>query len=292
VAKRLGPAILIVGLLCGASAAAVADRPVNVLMPQISFTFNPHIAPEKLLRGRRTGVSVRIDVRVRTEDKSHPPALQELLLEFDKNVAINAAGLPDCRPLPIKDDSILSAGLDCHEALVGTGVAEFEIAFPEQPPFISPTKVQAFSAGVTGGKTKLILQAHLRAPVSAFLLVPVTVSKVHDGLYGLEGAAKLPKVAGGYGSLTSLSLKLGREFAYRGQPQSYLLAKCPNGHLQAKGIGVFSNGTRISGTAVRSCVGERFSGGANRADRSGRWAPAESVPRLRGGARRAAASAG
>jgi hypothetical protein len=254
VAERLRVVLVVLTLLAIASTAEMAEAASIGWPPSVRFTLNAHVTPGKLPKGWLAGISLRIGSKVWMADRSHPPALQELLLELDKNVAIDAAGLRVCRPLPLKYDAALRAGLDCHEALVGTGEAEFEVAFPEQPPFISPAKVQIFNAGVTGNKTKLILQAHLRAPVSAFLLVPVTVSKIHNGRYGLEAAAKMPKVAGGYGSLTSLSLKLGREFAYRGQQHSYLLAKCPDGHLQAKGVEVFGDGSRLSGSVVRDCI--------------------------------------
>ena len=66
--------------------------------------------------------------------------------------------------------------------------------------------------------------------------------------------ATVPKIAGGYGSPISFSLTVGRTFTYKGKKQSYLLAKCPDGHLNAKGVGVFSDGTRLAGSLVRSCT--------------------------------------
>ena len=66
--------------------------------------------------------------------------------------------------------------------------------------------------------------------------------------------AKVPKIAGGYGSPLSFSLKVGRKFTYKGKKQSYLLAKCPDGHLQAKGVGIFSGNLRLAGSLVRSCT--------------------------------------
>lgn len=64
----------------------------------------------------------------------------------------------------------------------------------------------------------------------------------------------MPRIAGGYGSITSLTLSLGRQFARRGKQQSYLLARCPNGHLRAKGVGVFSGNIRLAGSLARSCT--------------------------------------
>jgi hypothetical protein len=136
---------------------------------------------------------------------------------------------------------------------VGVGDTEFEVAFPEQPPQLAAGKLVAYNAGVSAGKTKLLLYTYLGAPVSSAVVIKVQISKVRKGRYGLEAIAKIPKVAGGYGSLTSISLKLDREFMLRDQPKSYLLAKCPDGQLLTKGTGVFSDGSRLSGTVARTC---------------------------------------
>lgn len=290
---RLASALLIIGLLAGSAAVAAAEGPIYVVPPgQISFTFSAHFTPKVLSKRQLTGASMRVGTKVSTEDGSQPPALRELVLELDKNLAIEAKGLPVCHLRPLEHDDTQNAEMDCKDALVGLGQAEFEIAFPEQSPLPAPSEVLAFNAGVANGKTQLLLHVYLAVPVSAAVVIPAEVHRTSKGRFRLQLIAKVPKVAGGYGSLTSFSLRLGRKFTYKSKKQSYLLAKCPDGHLQAKGVGVFNDGTRISGTAVRSCVGERSSGGANRAGRSGRWAPAGSVPRLRAGARRAAASVG
>jgi hypothetical protein len=66
--------------------------------------------------------------------------------------------------------------------------------------------------------------------------------------------ASIPVIAGGAGSPISFSLKIGRTFTYQGKKQGYIAAKCPDGHLNAKGTGVFSDGTRLTGSIVRPCT--------------------------------------
>jgi hypothetical protein len=253
VAKRLVPTLLIVGLLSGASALAAAEGPIYV-PPRISFTFNAHFTPKVLSKSQLAGARMRVDAKVSTEDGSYPPALQELVLELDKNIAIDAAGLPVCRPLPQEDNDIRGLETLCKDARVGVGRAEFEVAFPEQLPFTLTSEALAFNAGTAAGKTRLLLHLYLRALVSATVIIPVEVHRVSKGRFGLEAVAKVPKIAGGYGSITSLSLNLGRKFTYKGKQQSYLLAKCPDGQLLARGVEVFGDGSRLTGTAVRDCT--------------------------------------
>jgi hypothetical protein len=294
--RRLAPAVLIIGLLSSASAAAVADVPITIPMPLLSFTFNTHLAPVKLPKGRWAGIRGGVEAKVSTEDGSHPPALGELVLELDKNIAINPIGLPACKPLLVKEDDIRGAEMDCKDALVGTGQADFNIAFPERAPFSVSSDVLAFNAGKAGGKVKLLLHAYLSSPVSAAVVIPVVAARTSRGRFGLQAIVKVPKIAGGYGSITRLSFHLGRKFTYKGKQRSYLLAKCPDGYLTVKGVGVFSDGSRLAGSATRVCVPQTEAPGPagrlSRAGRSGQLAPEESVPRLRADARPAAASAG
>jgi hypothetical protein len=295
-ARRLAPAVLIIGLLSGASAAAVADVPITIPISPLRFTFNTHFAPVKLPKGRWQGIRGGVEAKVSMEDGSHPPALGELVIELDRNIAIDPIGLPACKPLLVKEDDIRGAEMDCKDALVGTGQVEVNIAFPEQAPISVSSDVLAFNAGRARGKVKLLLHAYLSAPVSAAIVIPVVASRTSRGRFGLQAIVKVPKIAGGYGSITRLSLQLGRKFPYEGKQRSYLLAKCPDGHLIVIGVGVFSDGSRLAGSATRVCIPQAKAPGPagqlSPADRSGRSAPVGSGPPLRAGARRAAASAG
>ncbi len=222
--------------------------------PSIRSAFTAHFAPEKLPREQRGGVSLRIDSRVRMEDGSHPPALEELLLDLDRNVAIDARGLPACRRGLLETDDTRGAEIDCGEALVGEGKIEFEVARPEQSPFPLPGRLLAFNGGVSAGKTRILIHAYLATPIPGPIVIPAEVSKAGKGVFGLEASAKFPQLAGGYGSVTNLSLKLGRKFTYKGKQQSYLQAKCPEGRLLVKATDTFSDGSRLSGTVDRPCT--------------------------------------
>jgi hypothetical protein len=49
-------------------------------------------------------------------------------------------------------------------------------------------------------------------------------------------------------------LNVKKQFTVGGKSQSYLLAKCPDGHLNARGTAVFSDGKRLEGEVVRPCT--------------------------------------
>lgn len=99
-AMRFVPALLIVGLLAGAVAVAAAEGPAYLVPPQVRFAFNAHLTPRRLSRHLPGAARIRVGARVSVEDGSQPPALQELVLELDRSITIDAAGMPICRLLP------------------------------------------------------------------------------------------------------------------------------------------------------------------------------------------------
>ncbi|HEU4735594.1 MAG TPA: hypothetical protein VFS48_01025 [Solirubrobacterales bacterium] len=235
-------------------AIAKGEKPFIATVGNLRITANGNFSPTRLPKNKLAPITLNISGKVETLDHTHPPAIQEVFFETDKNGAVNAKGLPVCTSGKLQAQSSAKARTICKSALIGEGLTSVEVEFPEQSPFIAKSEVLAFNGGVKGGTTKVFVHAYLSSPVSAAVVVPVTVSKVHNGRYGLKTVAKIPKIAGGYGSPVSFSLRVDRKFTYKGKRQSYLLAKCPDGHLNAKGVGVFSEGTRLAGSLVRSCI--------------------------------------
>ncbi len=233
---------------------AMAEKPVVVQQGNLKITVNGGFSPKKLPKSKMAGIKLNISGKVETVDGTHPPALKEFVVETDKNGTINAKGLVTCTAAKLNSQDTKHAEKACPDAIVGEGKTDVEIAFPEQAPIIAKSKLLAFNGGVKGGVTTIYVHAFLTVPVPAAVVTTVKVSKVHNGRYGTKSVATIPKIAGGSGSPISFELKVGRTFTYKGKKQSYLLAKCPDGHLNAKGTGVFSDGTRLTGSVVRSCT--------------------------------------
>jgi hypothetical protein len=242
-------ALVVVGL-----AIAKGEKPIIVTVGNLRLTANGTFSPKQLPKNKLAPITLNLSGKIETLDRTHPPAIEEVIIETDKNGAINAKGLPVCTSGKLQAQTTVKARAICKTAIIGEGTTSVEVEFPESKPFVAKSEVLAFNAGVTGGTTRVLVHAYLSSPVSAAVVVPVTVSKIHNGRYGLKTVAKIPKIAGGYGSPVSFSLKVARKFNYKGKQQSYLLAKCPDGHLQAKGVGIFSGSLRLAGSLVRSCT--------------------------------------
>ncbi len=206
-------AVFIALLLAG---IATAEKPVKVRAGNLELTFNGGFT------------------------------LKEFNVETDKNGAINVKGLPVCTASKLQSQDTKHAEAICRPAIIGSGTATAEIAFPEQAPIPATSKIIAFNGGFKGGVTTLYIHAYLTVPTPAAIVTTVKIKKIHNGRYGLEAVSSIPKIAGGSGSVKSFSLTINKK--------GVLSAKCPDGKLQAHGTAVFVDGTRVSGEIVRTCT--------------------------------------
>ncbi|MDQ3726518.1 MAG: hypothetical protein M3335_11635 [Actinomycetota bacterium] len=229
------------------SGVATAEKPVRSVNGNIETIFNGGFSPKTLSKKKLTPISFWISGQLKTLDGEHIPPLKQFLLEGDKNASISVKGIPLCRSGRLQSRSSDSVRKVCKSSLIGTGTAKAVIKFDEQPPIPVTSDLLAFSGGVSGGVTTIYLHAYLTVPTPAAVITVVKVKRIKKGRYGLQSIATIPKIAGGSGSLTFFKLNLKK---------GILSAKCPDGHLNARGTATFGDGTRLSGAVVRPCTGK------------------------------------
>lgn len=247
---------LVVAALVLALAAAAIGSPNRKVWcaGNICVADDGGISPTKLPRKGRAPVTARLNAEISTRDGSHPPAFESMDLKVERNIAIDPVGLPTCRAKQLQATSSAAAKGACGEAIVGSGKAEVEVAFPEQPPFRSTGPLILFNGGQKGPTTTLLLHAYVKVPAPTAIVVPATVTRIHEGRFGLRIQATVPKIAGGSGSVTRFELKVGRRFTHEGKQKSFLTAGCPNGGWMAKGEASFVDGTRLHITHPFPCT--------------------------------------
>jgi len=241
-------------VVAGLATAAGNNKPFVVQKGILKITGNGGFTPKKLPKAKLAPIGLTVSGKIETTDGSHPPALREFIVETDKNGTINAKGLAKCTIGQLVARETKAAEKACPKAIVGEGKTDVEIAFPEQPPITVHSKLVAFNGGVKGGVTTILIHAFLKNPVSAAVVTTVKVSKIHNGRFGTKSVASIPVIAGGNGSPVFFELKVKKTFTAGGKSQSYLLAKCPDGHINARGTAVFSDGNELTGEIVRPCT--------------------------------------
>jgi hypothetical protein len=229
-----------------AATAAWAEKPVHVRAGNLDLTFNGGFTPKTLSKTRLTPITLNFSGDIDTVDGTHPAAVSELVLEADKNTAIDVEGLPVCRASQLQSQDTKHAEAICRSAIIGSGRGVAEIAFPEQAAIPATSKIIAFNGGVAGSTTTLFIHAYLTVPTPAAIVTTVKIKRIHNGRYGVKSVASIPEIAGGSGSVTKFSLTISKKGG--------ILAKCPDGKIQAHAIAAFDDGTRASAEVIRTCI--------------------------------------
>jgi hypothetical protein len=228
-------------------AIAAGEKPVTVEAGNLIFTFNGGFSPSKLPKKKLAPITLKASGKIATKDGSHPPALKSVIVETDKNGTINVKGLAKCTSGKLQSRDTKAARKACPKAIIGTGKTTVEVQFPEQKPIDVSSELLVFNGGFSGGTTTLFIHAYFSAPVTGAIVTTVKIKKIHNGRYGLKSVATVPKIAGGSGSVKTFSLTINKK--------GVLLAKCPDGKLQAHATSIFADGTKAAATIIRTCTG-------------------------------------
>jgi hypothetical protein len=215
--------ILALLLVLAFGAAGVARGQIEQVK-NLRISFNGGFVPRSLPRDRLAPVTVTLEGRISTTDGSHPPALETLEVEVNRHGRILARGLPSCTAPVLQTTSTEAALRRCGPALVGKGSFTAVLDSSEGPVPVEG-KLLAFNGG-TRGHRALLLHFHANRPVQATLVLPLAISHKAKGEFGTVLSTDVPRLAGGLGSITSLELKLGREFSYRGRRVGFVSASC------------------------------------------------------------------
>lgn len=227
---------------------ATAAKPVTTVSGDIHTEFNGDFSPKVLSKKKLTPIAFWISGRLKTVSGEHIAPMKEFMLEGDKHASISVKGIPACPPGKIQATTSAAARKACGKTLVGSGKAEAEIKFPGQLPIDVKSELLAFNGGFKGGVTTLYLHAYITVPTPAAIITVVKIKRIKKGRFGLQSIARIPKIAGGSGSVTFFKLQLKK---------GILSATCADGHLDARGTAVFGTNppTQLNGAVVRPCTG-------------------------------------
>lgn len=248
---RLAALAFALALFAAASAFA---KPHVIRAGNLYLVDDGGISPSRLPKRAPAPIAGHIDARIGTADGSHPPAVRSLDIDFDKSIVLNAKGMPACPKGRLEALPTAAARKACPNAIVGSGNAEVEVAFPESSPFSARGPIVLFNGGVRGGTTVLFVHAYVAVPVPTAVVATVAISRIDRGHYGIHSVSRVPAIAGGAGSVTAFKVAIGRRFTYRGMRESYLSASCPTGIYYTEGKILFAGGAILQGIHVLPCT--------------------------------------
>lgn len=190
----------------------------------VRISFAGDFAPRSLPREKLAPVTVSVEGSVATTDGSHPPPLRRLEIALNRNGRLYTRGLPACTSGLLQSTSTELALDRCRPALVGRGRFAADVQFD---PSAVPVRgaILAFFAR-RAGKPQLLLHLYGTVPVQATFVLGLDISRRQRGQFGTVLSTRLPRLAGGLGSITEIELKIGRQFSHRGVRRSFVSASC------------------------------------------------------------------
>ena len=66
------------------------EKPIVVTVGNLRLTANGNLSPTLLPKNELAPITLNLSGKIETLDHTHPPAIQEVIVETDKNGAINA----------------------------------------------------------------------------------------------------------------------------------------------------------------------------------------------------------
>jgi hypothetical protein len=239
-------------LALGVTATTGAEGKVIYTAPPESptLTFRESVVPRSLSRSTSTPIALNLGGRIGMVDGSRPPAVQQFILDLDKNIAIDSRGLPTCQRGQ-RDFRFPDLRSRCKGAIVGEGKVGFQIQFPEAPSISTESKLIVVNAGSRkAGETTLYAVANLTQPITSSFVMSIEIKR-HP--YGNRATIDVPRLANGAGSLTYLSVKLKKRFTRNSEAVDFLTARCPSGTIRLGVKALFEDGTTLQGATLPRC---------------------------------------
>lgn len=235
-------------LLVGGADAALVKVGDLVLTADGGFT------PRQLPRRTYVPIDFRGNADLRTTDGSVPAALQQAVIDFDRDGRLSSAGLPICQPTQLEGATPAEARSRCRGAIVGTGHIGALIKLAEgQAPVPASSLLTLFNGPREEGHPTVILHARTTSPATQTFVITVPIEK-RRGAFRYRATVDVPPIAGGRGSLTHLDVRVGKRYSFQGSERSYTSARCGDGIFRTHGRFTFVGEIIIEGSVEKACT--------------------------------------
>jgi hypothetical protein len=247
VRRYLGIGALIGCVLLAGGANAATVRTGNlVLVADGSFT------PRELPRRAFAPIDFKGHANLKAVDGSVPTAVQQIVLDFDRDGKLTTAGLPTCAPAQLEEVTPQEARTRCPNAIVGSGRVDGLIAHEGAAIAVS-SALTLFNGPRQSGNATVILHARITAPAVQNFAITIPVERRAGG-YRYRATVDIPPIAGGRGAITHVDVTVGRRYRFGGRERSYTAARCSDGILHTHGRFTFVDGLIIDGSVEKACT--------------------------------------
>ncbi len=239
-------ALVVAALVAGAASAATVQ--VNGIVLHADGGFKPQSLP----RHRFVPIDFQGYFEIHAQHGGRPPALEEAVIEFDRDGRLSVAGLPTCAPEQIAAATTAEARQLCGKAQVGTGRIEAIVSLPGVEGTVG-APLTIFNGPPVNGQPSAVLHAHFSGLANQTYAILAPIER-RSGRFRYRVTIQMPPLLGGLGSVTDVSAKIGRRYKSGGKSRSYVSAHCSDHVLETHGHFYFSDGTVIDGSVEKYCA--------------------------------------
>lgn len=249
-AVRKSLAVAIVGVALAAT--AVVAHGAMLKHGDLVLHADGGFAPRALPRHHYAAIHFEGHADLKRVGGGLPPALQEVVLDFDRDGLLTTRGLSTCPPGRIADASPARARRVCGKAIVGRGEVAGVIESSEGA-VKGSSPLTVFNGPRQNGRPTVLLHAQSTGLTTHTYVLVVPIERLH-GEFRYRVRIEIPAVPGGFIVITHADVKIGRLYVSAGRRLSYTSARCSRYLLQTRGRFTFADGTVFEGTVLKPCT--------------------------------------
>jgi hypothetical protein len=234
-------------LIAGGAEGALIKVGNLVLKADGGFT------PRTLPRHRFAPISFEGHADIKRTDGGIPPALQQVVLDFDRDGRLSTAGLPTCNPSLLQEATPEEARAKCARAIVGTGHIEVLIEREGGPPYDVTAPLTLFNGPPQAANPTVVFHTRITVPATQNFAIVIPIER-RRGEYRYRAGLDVPPIAAGRGALVHVDIQIGRRYRFHGVKRSYVSARCSDNVLSTRGRFTFADGLVIDGSVEKSCT--------------------------------------
>jgi len=251
--SALGKTLRVVIALCAVGAlpaggAVAAFVQVGDLMLRADGGFRPNALPRRAF----APINFQGHADLSTRSGALPPALRQAIIDFDRDGRLRTSGLARCTPEQVSSITPREARTTCRGAIVGRGHVRAVVGIPGFPREEISSPLTLFNGPNSNSYATVVIHAQFTRPAQQTFAVLVQVQR-RRGASRYRATFDVPPIAGDYGALTHVDVKIGRRYRARGKRQSYVAARCSDNVLSTHGRFTFGDGTVVDGSVMKGC---------------------------------------
>jgi hypothetical protein len=243
------PIALAVASLLFAAGAAGALVKLGDLVLTADGGFTPRTLPQR----RFAPISFEGHVDLRETDGTIPPAIRQLIVQFDRDGRVSTAGLPTCDPSLLQEVTPEEARTKCGPAIVGTGHVEALIARDGGAPYDVKAPLTLFNGPPENGHPTVVFHTRTTVPATQNFVIVIPLER-ERGSFRYKATLDVPPIDLGRGSLVHIDVRIGRRYRFHGSERSYVSARCSDHVLSTRGRLTFADETVVEGSVQKACT--------------------------------------